>query len=332
MKLVVTVSLLAGVATAADAALRWTPETGFVWVRRYVAVTPEEQLARARELQQRGKYRQAAEAYEEFLDLFPDHSTADQAQFGLAECYEARGKLAKANDEYQKLIANYRDSELYGRVVRKQYDIADRYYQQYVNRKGLGRLTAGRKLKRAIRFYEQVIENDPFGAGAAEAQYRLAECYFASNKLLEAKLEYEQVLQQFPSSRWARDARFYLALCEYRRMLPARYDQESAKNALRGFTRFLAIAADDDERTEDARRFVADIRERLAEHDYLIGRFYERRGRRRAALVSYETVLRQYPDTSFAEQARSNVERLVEEMTRAGLLGASVENDTAADG
>jgi len=312
--------LLAGATRTADAGWRWTPEIGrFVRVRRYVVATPEELLARAQEFYQAGKYRQAISTYKEFFDLFPDSPMADQVQFAIAESYEARGKLVKAGEEYQKLIVNYRESPLYDRVVRKQYDIAAKFHEQYVNRKGLGRLTAGRTLRHAINVYEQVIENDPFGAGTAEAQYRLAECYFTADKLVEARLEYQQVISRFPSSRWSTDARFYLALCEYRRMLPARYDQQNAQNALNGFTQFLTAAMSDHEQADEARKYVEDVKERLAEHDYLVARFYRRRGRMRAALVCYQTLMRQYPNTSFAEKAQTDRNEILEEMTRAGM-------------
>jgi len=312
--------LLAGATRKADAGWRWTPEIGrFVHVRRHIVATPEEMLARAQDFYRDGKYRQAISTYNEYFDLFPDSPVADQVQFAIAESYEARGRLVKAGEEYQKLIVNYGESPLYDRVVRKQYDIAAKFREQYVNRKGLGRLTSGRKLRHAIKIYEQVIENDPFGAGTAEAQYRLAECYFTADKLLEAKLEYEQVISRFPSSRWSTDARFYLALCEYRRMLPARYDQQNAQNALSGFTGFLTAAMSDHEQADEAQKYVGDVKERLAEHDYLVARFYRRRGRMRAALVCYQMLMRQYPNTSFAEKAQTDRNELLKEMTGAGM-------------
>ncbi len=297
-----------------------------MYVGRYIILMPEEQLALAQEFYRDGKYRQAAGAYDEFLDNYPDNPMADQAQLGIAESYEARGKLGKAGEEYQKLIVNYQESRLYDQVVRKQYDIAANFHRQYVERKGLGRLTAGSKLRHAINVYEQVIENDPFGAGTAEAQYRLAECYFSADKLVEAKLEYEQVVSQFASSRWSRDARFYLALCEYRRMLPARYDQESAHNALSGFMAFLAGAPSDHELADEAREHIEDVKEQIAEHDYLIARFYRRRGWMRATLVCYKTLIEKYPNSSSAVTAKSDLEALLDEMTRAGMDVVPAEN------
>jgi len=312
---------ICSVSCIADAAWRWTPEIGrFIRVTPHVAATPEEQLDQAAELYRDGDYDEAYRTYEKFFDYFPDSELADQVQFGLAECSEARGDLLQASEEYQKLIANYRDSDLYTQVVAKQYEIADRFYQMYVNRKGLGRLTAGRKLRHAIEVYTQVIDNDPFGAGSAEAQYRLAECYFVSNKLEEAKLEYRQVVEQFPSSRRVHDARFYLALCEYLGMLPARYDQEGAKNALRGFSRYVRDAPPDHEHIDQAREYITHVKERLAEHDYLVARFYERRGRLRAALASYQTLIQTYPGTSFAEKAQTYAQAIVDKMVQAGTL------------
>ena len=91
-------ALLSGSVTkTAEAGWRWTPEIGrFVRVGRYIILTPEEQFARAQEFYQNGKYRQAAGAYNDFLDDYPDSPMADQAQFGIAQSCEARGKLVKA--------------------------------------------------------------------------------------------------------------------------------------------------------------------------------------------------------------------------------------------
>ncbi len=292
---------------------RWTPEARrLVRVRPELATTPEEQLVRADQLYRDGDYRKAQAAYTRFLDYFPDRPEVDRVQFSIAECYEARGKLKTASEEFRKLIANHRDSEYYDRVVQKQYDIAEQFYKQYTGRHGFGRLFAGRHLKRAISVYEWLIENDPFGDATAEAQYRLAECKFAQGSFDEARFEYQRVLDQFPASRWASSALYDVAICDYRQSKTARYDQDKTKSALKGFQTFINSAGSDP-RLDKAKSYVKQLRERLAEHEYLVAKFYERQGRARAALISYRRLTDRYPETSWTEKSQTAIGRLEKE-------------------
>lgn len=310
---VLTMFAIVMFACPASAQWRWTPEARrLVRVRDDVAATPEEMLLRADQFFRAGEYAKAQAAYERFLDYWPETDQIDRIQFSIAECHEARGRLKTAGEEYRKLIANHRDSEYYDRVVQKEYNIAEQFYARYVERSGFGRIMAGRHLQRAIEVYEWIIENDPFGEGTAEAQYKLAECRFIGDELDDARFEYQRVLDQFPTSKWADLSQFYVATCDYRQSKTAKYDQEGTKRALKGYRNFLRRAPSSD-LADDARSIVEELRSRLAEHQYLIAEFYERRGRGRAALLAYRRLLSEYPETSWAEMSRVAVANLVED-------------------
>jgi len=305
--LIAAVMLLA-YAGVANAVWVWTPETGR-WVnpKSQPKETPEAQLEYASQLRLAGDYEEALGEYEKFFKFYPDSDLCPQAQFQIGELYEARGDYERASKEYQKVVSNWRASKLFDKVVEKQYEIADRFYQEEMARKRRFRLFRGRYLRRAIRIYEQVIENAPFGPAAAQAQYRIAECYFASGHYLEATYEYQKVLDEYPSSEWAGQAMYGLAMCYYEQALPAEYDQTIARKSVEQFQLFAGLYPDDP-KTEEAAHRIADLREEMARQQLVVAAYYEKIQRPDSARVYYRTVVAKYPGTQAADEAKEKLE------------------------
>ncbi|MBM3325053.1 MAG: tol-pal system protein YbgF, partial [Calditrichaeota bacterium] len=59
----------------------------------------------------RGNYDLAEEGFLQFLRRYPASIFADDAQYGLAECYYGRQKYAEAVREYQRLLQLYPDGD-----------------------------------------------------------------------------------------------------------------------------------------------------------------------------------------------------------------------------
>jgi outer membrane assembly lipoprotein YfiO len=295
-------------AGTANAVWVWTPETGR-WVNpaNQPKETPEAQLEYASQLRLAGDYEEALGEYEKFFKFYPDSDLCPQAQFQIGELYEARGDYERASKEYQKVVSNWRASGLFDKVVEKQYEIADRFYQEEMARTRRFRLFRGRYLRRAIRIYEQVIENAPFGPAAAQAQYRIAECHFASGHYLEATYEYRKVLDEYPSSEWAGQAMYGLGMCYYEQALPAEYDQTIARKAVEQFRLFTGLYPDDP-KTQDATQKIADLREEMARQQLVVAAYYEKIQRSESASVYYRTVVAKYPGTQAADEAKEKLE------------------------
>jgi outer membrane assembly lipoprotein YfiO len=308
LKLVcVLVLALVSCAGVAHAVWVWTPETGR-WInpRNQPRETPEAQLEYASQLRLAGEYEEALTEYEKLFRFYPDSDVCPEAQFQIGQLYEAMGEYERASQEYQKVISNWRSSELFDEVIAKQYEIADWFYQQELARRRGFRLFRGRYLRKGIQIYEQVIEDAPFGPAAAQAQYRIAECYFALGQYLEATYEYQKVLDEYPSSEWAGQAMYGLAMCYYKQALPAEYDQTIARKAIEQFETFTGMYPDDP-KTDEAAARIAELRERIARQQLLIAQFYERTEKADSARVYYRIVVAKYPNTDAAAEARAKL-------------------------
>lgn len=295
-------------ATNANAVWVWTPETG-KWInpKNQPKETAQAQLEYASQLRLAGDYEEALAEYEKLFRFYPDSELCPEAQFQIGELYEARGDYERASKEYQKVISNWSASDLFDRVTDKQYEIADRFYQEELRRKGRFTLFRGRRLRKAMQIYEQVIKNAPFGRAAARAQYRIADCYYALGRYLEATYEYQKVLDEYPSSDWAGQAMYGLAMCYYEQALPAAYDQTIARKAIEQFELFMEMYPDDP-KGKEARAKIAELREEMANQQLAIAGFYDREERPVSARVYYQSIVAKYPGTRAATQAKEKLE------------------------
>lgn len=286
------------------AAWTWTPETGrWVNVKRLPKETPELQVEYARSLFLEGKYKQALEETEKFGKFYPSSDAADDNQFLRGEIRMKQGSYKAAAKEFQQVLVNYPDTDLYQQAIANQYTIGDKFYedgQAKMNKKWA--LMKKRPLKRALEVYGMVIENQPFTPEAAQAQYKIGLCHYARKEYTEAAFEYRRVMEDYAASDWVDEAGFGLAMCYYDGSRPAVYDQTNTVLAVRAIDDFKGQFPGDARGTElDGKR--AEMREKLAESQLRQADFYVKRREFMAARIYYELVAKDYADTSAAAKA-----------------------------
>ncbi len=284
----------------------WTPQTGrFVNLKRLPKETPELQVEHARSLLVRGEYKQAIRETDKFEAYYGDSEYADENQFLRGEIRLAQGKYTVAAKEFQQVVSNYPESDRYGEVISKQYDIGDRFYaegQRNLDR-GWWHLFRKRPFKNAIEVYNLVIDNEPFTPEAAQAQYKVGLCHFTLKEYIEAAYEYRRVVEDYSTSDWVDEASHDLAMCYYEASLPPDYDQSPSQLAVNAMDDFLQRYPGD-ERETDMEGKREEMRERIAQQRLNTARFYEKRQKYDAARIYYEVVVKQFPETQAAQEAQ----------------------------
>ena len=123
------------------------------------------------------------------------------AQFGLAECYEAMANKAppqsasqlhdRAFQEFKRVYDQFPDSGRVGEAVAK---MANYYYLQ-------------KDYARAIDTFEAVLSNQPDAKFLDVILFNYGRCLFRMDRKSEAKQRFEQLLSEFPESPLAVDAK-----------------------------------------------------------------------------------------------------------------------------
>ena len=165
----------------------------------------------------------------------------------------------------------------------------------------------------AARAFEFVVNTPGFNR-AAEARLMLADVQYSNELYIESRSEYQRVIDRWPADTVA--IRAALGVCRSLSSLSPITQRDQA------FTRQARLAcrqvAADFSGTLiglEAARLAEEMVLKLAEQDYYTGSHYLRRGLLDSALLYFEEVASEYPDTEWAPWA---LYRMIEVFGRIG--------------
>lgn len=142
----------------------------------------------------------------------------------------------------------------------------------------------------------------PTSQFAADAQYYIAEVNFQRGEYILAAFNYNVVRRSFPTSPRAKESAFKIGQCYEEMALPSDRDQDYTQKAISAYTEFQSIYPRDSLAIQSLER-IRSLRDRLAERYIVIAEHYEKTESRRAAVIYYDLVLSEYPDSHYYEQA-----------------------------
>ena len=160
------------------------------------------------------------------------------------------------------------------------------------------KLMAEGKWNPARKYFIHAFEVEPNSASGREGLLLAADAYFKAggqDNLIKAEARYRDFVNRFPTSEHAAYAQFQIGLTLSRRIAKPDRDQSISKQAveaLEDVERFYPTSEFAAQAMEEAER----VRAHLAEHDYMVGRFYERFGLPNSAIDRYVYLLENYAD------------------------------------
>ncbi len=269
---------------------------------------PTAQLAHAQEQFVEGNNRRATRAFRALLNRWPRSEEVPHALYGAAISLEERGKGFDAFDYYQRLIDERAGWFDYDRVIEAQFRIALDLFEGRSERRRF--LSGYRSLEDVVPLLEKVARNAPQSPAAAKAQFHAGEARQLMNEFVLAAAAFERVQFLYPGTVYAERAAFREAESKYQAARSIQPDELQFDAARAAFQTFLE-AYPQSELRPLAEGYIATIREEQARIAFDRARFYERVARdRRAALLSYQSVVQRYPETGAANEARRRVEAL----------------------
>jgi len=288
----------------------WTPQTGrWVNLKRMPKESAELQLEYARSLKISGDYRRALKETDKFRQFYANDPLADENEFLRGEILLAMGKRMDAAKSFKNLLNAHPDTKRFNEAIKYLYQIGDEYYESGMKRmEKRFALFKKRPLKRAAEVYGMVVENQPFTAAAAEAQYKIGLSHQARKEYIEAAYEYRRVIEEYGGSDWVDDASYSLADCYVKGALKPEYDQSPSELAVEAIDDFVSRYPDDS-RNEDLKAKRAAMRESIARQKLNVARYHERRREFGAAKLYYQLIADSFADTPQAEIARTWLEK-----------------------
>jgi outer membrane protein assembly factor BamD len=189
--------------------------------------------------------------------------------------------LSACNKEYQR-VQKSKDTEL-------KYNFAMKMFEE-------GRYN------RAIQIFEEI---QPFMRGRENfpnMMYAMAQAYYRNRDFFMAGTVYKNYARLFPNSERAEEAFFMAAYCMMLDVPYYKLDQTSAHDAIRQFQLFINYYSASP-KVQEANEHIDAMRLQLARKAFALANNYYRRSLYLSASISFNNVMRDFPETAFREEA-----------------------------
>lgn len=275
------------------AKLVWSRGTGWIDTDALRRETPQQRYEYATALMLGGKYISAAGEFLDIVDKYPDTEMAEPSQFNAAHAYYLAREYRKAFDTLDKLLVKFPGTRRRGEVLDKAYRIASAQMEK--------------SPRKAITMFEKIIERNPLGPIAVDAQVKIAECHYRRMEYDEAVATYEKIIENYPKSEWVPYAQFQIPSCKY----ASTYFQDRNAGLLievrEGYEEYLATNPGGP-MAEEAKKKIEEIKVLEAEKTFNVAEFYYRRKDPYSASIYYKSVIQDCPDTIWAVKAEKTLE------------------------
>jgi outer membrane protein assembly factor BamD len=299
------------------APLIYTPGEGWTYEPvggegKWQRARAKDQLIVAQDAYDKKDYSTALKAARRVVTVWPLSDYAPQAQFIVAQSFAARGLHERAFKEYQKVLDTYPKFVDCEKVLKAQFEIANRFLAGEWFRLWTY-IPFFPSMEKTADMYEKIVKSAPFSDVAPQAQLNIGAAREKQKNYPDAAKAYETAADRYHDrGQVAADAQFRQGLAFQKQAETAEYDQSTAGQAIAVFTDFMTLFPDDP-RVPEAQKIITSLKMEQARGNFSIGQYYESKHEWLAARIYYNAVvglLLADPNSPYATQARVRIEAL----------------------
>lgn len=181
--------------------------------------------------------------------------------------------------------------------LRASNNIAEKYQEaiKYYNNK---------KYSKALILFDELMVKYRGQAEAEDLYYYTAYTNYRLRDYTSARYHFKQFTDTYPNSGRTEECRFMGAYCYYLESPKASLDQEYTHRAIDAMQLFINLYPTS-ERAIEAGELIQNLRDKLEKKAFENAKYYLDMGLQddyRAAVIAFDNVLREYPDTKYAEE------------------------------
>jgi outer membrane protein assembly factor BamD (BamD/ComL family) len=276
------------------------------------------------DLKDKKKTLEAAKHFSEAAKKFPDSVLEEDALHLAGECYFFADQYYSAFDAYRKLVIKYQHSKYVDNAVRRIFGIG-RYWERSAETKSSYFSFTNKSLPNYDTFgfakqaYETIFIHDPLGPVSDSALMALATAYLKRGKYQgddnynQAAYYFQRLREDHPSSKYLARAYESELYARTRAYMGAEHPGQTLGEAKK--LADVTLAQFNGELDGEGKASVLEIKEQIltreAERLWCTGQFYDLNKRHYgSARLHYHTLIKEYPQTAYAEKARKRLEQI----------------------
>lgn len=168
------------------------------------------------------------------------------------------------------------------------------------------RLYNSKSYSKALILFDDLIQRYRGRSEAEDLSYYYAYTNYKLKDYTTARYQFKVFSDTYPNSLKAEECRFMSAYCYYLESPNFTLDQENTIRAIESLQLFINLYPKS-ERVAEASKLIQDLRDKLESKAYSNAKLYLTTGpydaqNYRSAVIAFRNVLRDYPDTKYAEE------------------------------
>jgi len=264
--------------------------------------TPEGELALVRMYLDKERPKRALKAIRKFRARYPNDSRREEIMMLAGQAQMDRGRYVEAYERFNQQMDQYRNGAYYDRAVQRQYEIADAFLKGRKRRTmWMFRVSA---IDKGIDILNGIADRVPGTVVAEKALLRVGDYHYDTGNVVQAVEAYDHYVKTFPQSPRQRLGH---AMLRAARARYAQYRGDAFEDTplIDAQQRFSIYAGRYPEQANKANvpMVLSQIRNSLVQRYFASARFYQRVGRKTAAIFYYKKVVAQSADSHWARRA-----------------------------
>lgn len=240
---------------------------------------------------------------------FPDHPCADIARYYLAVSYYYYGEYEFANTAFTQYLKASGNREFLEDAIEYKFLIAEAFRANKAKRHLYGSKSLPAWMPAAelsLEIYDEIITSFPCHPIAADALMCKAAQLWKTEEYRQSVEAYQTLIRRFPKHEMAPESYLLIARLYWDQ---ARREFQNADLLALSELNLKKFEHDfpSEERLDEARYYVQQVKETFAKGLYETGRFFERCGKIEASAIYYQNALQKFPETSIAERCRKRM-------------------------
>ncbi|HXH17460.1 MAG TPA: outer membrane protein assembly factor BamD [Chitinophagales bacterium] len=155
---------------------------------------------------------------------------------------------------------------------------------------------------KAIPLFEELIPVYKGTKSIDDIYYKYADCHFRQGDYLIASFHFKNIYDSYPSSDYAEESLYMYAYSYYMLSPEVQLDQTYTEKALEAFQLFIN-AYPESSKMEECNQFIDLLWKKLETKAFRNASLYLKTRNYRAAAAAFANLLKDYPDTQYAEEA-----------------------------
>lgn len=156
---------------------------------------------------------------------------------------------------------------------------------------------------KAQQLYEKLINSYRGKVKAEEVYFKYAYTHYYMEQFILAKYYFKSFAKTFPNSTNREESDYMVGYCMYRQSPDYKLEQESTQEAIEQFQQFVDTYPNS-ERLKEVNQLMLKLRTKLEKKSFEEGYLYYKMGEYQAATISFENLLRDFPESKDVERVR----------------------------